>query len=253
MDDSKLDSKYFIDSYKYNCPFCKRNHVSYSIVSYGQFNWSEKKLCFFYKIHCSSCELNSIHFSYDDIMDKDYYNRSRDRFIDNIDIDSKIFFSQPSSFFTIDSRIPTQIRDLISEAEKSRKANLLVGASACLRKAIYELLNYEKVIVRDDKTKRANYKKSIESLKNKFSQVTSDLFDNLGQIQELTSDQVHEDSWKAWSSPVLHFLIELTKATLNEIYVIPDDRKKSVNALSKLKNVFSQDKKEEPVKADMNR
>jgi len=32
MDLSHLDKKYFIDPHIYNCPFCKRNNVSYSLI-----------------------------------------------------------------------------------------------------------------------------------------------------------------------------------------------------------------------------
>ena len=142
MDLSSLDKKYFIDTYKYNCPFCKRNHVSYSLDKTIEFDWSEEKKCYVYFIECKSCGNTSLHFSYNDIRSHNVYGR----FQEEIDIDSELFFSQPSSFFALDERMPRQIRELIFEAEKSRQANLLVGASACLRKAIYELLVYEKSI-----------------------------------------------------------------------------------------------------------
>lgn len=251
MDNSDLDQKYFIDPWRYNCPFCKRNHVSYSIVDMMIFHWSEKKFCYIYKIKCASCEGTSMHLSYEDLRTQEGYPKQYIyRFKDKIDIDSKMFFSQPSSFFTIDNRIPAVIRDLIFESEKSRQANLLVGSSACLRKAIYELLKHEDVILRDPKTNRANYQESIKKLEKKYAQVTPELFHGLGDIQELVSDHVHEDSWEAWDSLKLRFLIELTKTTLNEMYVIPDERKQNVTALSKLKSAFSNKDNEVAEKED---
>ena len=158
------------------------------------------------------------------------------------DIDGQLFFSQPSSYFVLDSRIPEKIRELIYEAENSRKSNFLVGASACLRKAVYELLEHEKAIVKNKKTGHADYQESIKSLKAKFPSVAPELFDALGHIQELASDNVHEGSWDAWDSPKLTTLIELTKATVHEMYVVPEERKERLGVLNQLKSVFSSSK-----------
>jgi hypothetical protein len=43
----------------------------------------------------------------------------------------------------LDNRINVTIRELITEAEGCLKMNFLTGASACIRKAIYELLVLE--------------------------------------------------------------------------------------------------------------
>lgn len=242
MDLSHLDQKYFIDPHKYNCPFCKRNHVSYSLNQTTDFDWSEKKKCYVYVVSCNSCGKESLHFSYEDIREKDQYGSPRSRFRDKVDIDSKMFFSQPSSFFALDERIPREIRELIFEAEKSRQANLLVGASACLRKAIYELLVYEKAVVKNTKSGHADYQASIKTLKTKFPSVAPELFDALGDIQELASDNVHEGSWEAWDSPKLRFIIELAKATLHEIYVVPEERKERLGVLGQMKSIFANSK-----------
>lgn len=79
-------------------------------------------------------------------------------------------------------------------------------------------------------------------MKAKFPAVAPELFDALGQIQELASDNVHEGSWDAWDSPKLTTLIELTKATLHEMYVVPAERKDRLGVLSQLKSVFSSSK-----------
>ena len=44
-DQSHLDRKYFIDPYVFNCPFCKRNNVSYSLAARIPFDWSNSKKC----------------------------------------------------------------------------------------------------------------------------------------------------------------------------------------------------------------
>lgn len=242
MDLSHLDKKYFIDAHKYNCPFCKRNHVSYSLQQTTDFNWSDKKKCYVYIVVCNSCQKESLHFCYEDIRATDFNGRSTSYFRDKLDIDSKMFFSQPSSFFALDERIPREIRELIFESEKARQANLLVGASACLRKTIYELLVYEKVVIKNEKTGRADYQASIKNLKSKFQSVAPELFDALGDIQELASDNVHEGSWEAWDSPKLRFIIELTKATLHEMYVVPEERKERLGLLGQMKSAFSNSK-----------
>lgn len=244
MDLSHLDKKYFIDEKVYNCPFCKRNNLKYSMVGYFRFDWSGDRECFGYLIQCSSCQKTSLHLSYQDLRSEQYTSRisSGSYFDASKEIDSKIFYSRPSSYFTLDNRIHDKIRQLIFEAEQSRQANLLVGASACLRKAIYELIRFEKVTVKDKKTGYTDYKESIKVLKKKFPSVSPELFDVLSNIQEMTSDPLHEESWVAWDSPKLRFLIELAKITLDEIYVIPNERKKRLSLLGQFKTTFEQDK-----------
>ena len=240
MDLSHLDKKYFIDPHIYNCPFCKRNNVSYSLIDTFSFHWGEYKTCYGYIVKCDSdgCEKTSMHLSFQELR---RYSHS-DQFMDGLDIDAALFFSQPTSYFVLDSRIPEKVRELIYEAENSRKSNYLVGASACLRKAIYELLEHEKSIVKNPKTGYADYQASIKSLKEKFNNVASELFDALGHTQEMVSDNVHEGSWEAWDSPKLRFIIELTKATLHEMYVVPEERKERLGLLGQMKSAFSSSK-----------
>ena len=94
----------------------------------------------------------------------------------------------------------TIIRELINEAEGSLKMNYLTGASACMRKAIYELLVYEKI-------EGDSYKDRINSLKGLYSLIDPELFDVLGHIQQMTSDKVHEQTWDKWNSPTLRLII----------------------------------------------
>lgn len=242
-----MDKKYFIDAHIYNCPFCKRNHVSYSLIDDFAFHWGENKICHGYIVRCNSegCEKTSMHLSFQELRESYVqYNQVnyRDRFMNGMDIDAALFFSQPTSYFILDNRIPEKVRELIYEAENSRKSNYLVGASACLRKAVYELLEHEKAIVKNQKTGHADYQESIKTLKAKFPAVAPELFDGLGHIQEMTSDNVHEGSWEAWDSSKLRFIIELAKATLHEMYVVPEERKERLGLLGQMKAAFSNSK-----------
>ena len=244
MDLSHLDKKYFIDAHIYNCPFCKRNNVSYEMKGHFVFDWSNDKRCFAYLIKCESdgCEKISMHLSFKELRESyiEYgHTLFNNRFKNGLDIDTELFFSQPTSYFVLDKNIPEKVRELIHEAEKSRTSNLMVGASACLRKAIYELLEHEKTIVKNEKTGWADYQESMKTLKTKFSTVAPELFEALEHIQEMTSNNVHEGSWEAWDSAKLRMLIELAKATLHEMYVVPAERKERLGVLSQMKSVFS--------------
>jgi hypothetical protein len=136
----------------------------------------------------------------------------------SIDLDAAFFYSVPTSFFTIDTRVPKIIRELITEGEGCVKMNYLTGASACCRKAIYELTIVEKA-------EGADYESRIKFLKKKFSEVDSDLFDILCHIKDMTSDKMHEQSWDKWDSKHLKLFLETLKAILHEIYVVPDEKK----------------------------
>ena len=62
----------------------------------------------------------------------------------------------------------------------------------------------------------------------------------------MASDNVHEGSWEAWDSPKLRFIIELTKATLHEMYVVPEERKERLGLLGQMKSAFSNSKSPSP-------
>jgi len=221
VDQSKLDKKYFINNYIYNCPFCNRGHVSYTIRGMYEFDWSENKKCYAYFMECQSCGKKSMHLSYfykkiisiSSITSRDGY-----KFSEDFDVDSIFFYSTPTSFFVIDERIPCIIRELITEAEGCLKMNYLTGASACMRKAIYELLIKEGAVEKD-------YEKRIKSLKEKYRDIDSTYFDILANIQNMTSDKIHEQSWKEWDSSNLELIIETLKSVLHEIYVVPEEKK----------------------------
>lgn len=239
MDDSDLDKKYFIDGYKYNCPFCKRGSVAYSVVDDFSFDWNSERVVYAYKIQCDSCEKTSFHLS-----DWNFYTNYGSPFhfkpmlydekingsYDETSLDQLFFFHQPTSFFTIDSRINSKIRELVSEAEGCREMNYLVGASGALRKAIYEFLEHQNAEGKE-------YEERIKWLKSKYPQIEESYFDALAGIQGMTSQNLHESStdWEAWSNSDLQFLILVVKKILEEVYVIPENRKKDLEKINLLK------------------
>lgn len=225
-DQSYLDRKYFIDNEVYNCPFCNRHNVAYRIVTYHQFDWNNEKKCNAIFVRCQSCGKQSIHLSFDEIIGEREYQRIR--FNPDIDIDSNIFYSEPTSFFVIDNRVPRIIRELITEAEGCLKMNFLTGSSACMRKAIYELLVKEEIT-------GDHYEEKIKSLKSKYPNSDPDLFDILSHIHQMTSDKIHEQSWDKWDPKNLHLIIETLKIVLFEIYVLPKEREERANKIKDLR------------------
>ena len=224
-DMSHLDSKYFIDRSIYNCPFCNRRHVSYSNFGFDTFDWSNSKKCAIWRVKCDSCEKMSMHLTFQNLKDNNYQGT---RFRNDIDLDDAFFYSVPTSFFVIDKRIPRVLRELITEAEGCAKMNFLTGASACTRKAIYELIALEKV-------EGGDYDSRIKGLADKFPAVDRELFEILGHIKDMTSEKVHEQSWDAWDSKHLHLFLEAMKTALHEMYVVPDEKKSRAGAVRALR------------------
>ena len=233
LDESELDRKYFISRYVYNCPFCNRRNLSYTIKYSFVFDWSYEKKCYIYIVRCTSCLKESMHLSnhcmIDELNEKPLSSRTRfDLEWGRKDIDSLIFYSVPTSFFTIDNRIPHIIRELITEAEGCQKMNHLTGASACMRKAIYELLVFEGMTT-------GSYEDKIKSLKGKYTSIDEELFDILSHIQQMTSEKIHEQSWDKWESSHITLILETTKEILHEMYVVPAERKQRRDEILQLR------------------
>jgi hypothetical protein len=153
------------------------------------------------------------------------------------DIDSNIFYSVPTSFFVLDDRIPRLLRELITEAEGCLKMNFLTGSSACMRKAIYELLVKEEI-------SGENYEDRIKFLKKKYPNSDAELFDILSHIQQMTSDKVHEQSWDQWDSHYLKLIIETLKTIFYDLYVLPQIKKEKTNYITQLREKVLTKKKE---------
>ncbi|MCH8303924.1 MAG: hypothetical protein IIB94_02210 [Candidatus Marinimicrobia bacterium] len=243
MNDKKEgQSQYFINAKKYNCPYCDTNKTPFSVTYAIPIDWTNSKKAYVYIVWCKDCYKSSIHISKESLMAdrKDQYGRPirEDNFKKDLkDIDSKIIFSHPTSFFVLDSRIPKILRRLITEAEDCLNGNLLTGASACVRKSIYEMTIIEKAIGDD-------YESKIKSLKKKYPNIESGYFDSLAAIQSMTSDNLHEQSWESWDSPTLKTLIEMLKNILYEMYVLPAEKKDRSLSILKIKEKLSKDKKD---------
>ena len=229
-DGSHLDNKYFIDSYVYNCPFCKRGNVAYTVEYRKAFDWTEDKECYTHIAKCSSCNNRSMHLTFEDInlSNLSYGNAYRFNIEENEDLDSKFFYSVPTSFFALDENIPKVLRLLFVEAEGCLKSNYLTGASVCVRKIVYELAILEKATGN-------NYDERIKSLKVIRGDVEPEYFDTLLTIQQLTSDKVHEESYDGWNSSHLKMLLSTLGEILILMYVIPELRKEKRAAILKLK------------------
>ena len=221
-DESYLDERYFVDEYVYNCPFCNRRHVAYTLATYLLFDWAENKRCYVYIVCCHSCAKSSMHLSFTAVKTRSIGaesgrpGRQGYRFdFDNVQRpDDLFFYSVPTSFFVLDNRIPRILRDLLTEAEGSLKSNYLTGASACARKIVYELTVLEE-------TSGNNYEDRIKSLKEKHPEVEQTYCDTLLTIQQVTSSKVHENAYDGWGSNHLRVLLASLRKVLHELYVAP--------------------------------
>ena len=156
---------------------------------------------------------------------------------ENVDLDSKFFYSVPTSFFVLDERVPKVLRALMTEAEGCLKSNFLTGASACTRKVVYELAVIEGAESDD-------YESRLKSLKAKRPDVEPEYFDTLLTIQQVTSDKVHEASYDGWHSTHLRVILATLIEILGAMYVIPKLRIEKRESILKLKEkVFDQHKK----------
>ena len=239
-DDSHLDTKYFIDEHVYNCPFCNRGNVSYNIAETFIFDWKKDKECYLYITKCNSnnCGRKSLHLSFFEIpLVYDYHGKDPrfDIDTDESEIDDYFFYSVPTSFFSLDNRIPRELRQLYTEAEGCLKSNFLTGASVCVRKLIYELAILENA-------EGGNYEERIKSLKKIRDDVEGDFFDTLLTIQQITSDKVHEDSFDGWESKHLRLILTTLSDILQLMYVIPEMRKEKRVSILALKEEIESSK-----------
>lgn len=244
-DQSELDNKYFIDGDTYNCPFCNRHSVVYTIKDIFSFDWSNNKTTYGYIVRCNGCNGLSLHLSFCPLDGSKFTysfeftnsaNKSVSHKPDKEKLDNYFFYHHPTSFFTLDERIPKIIRELIAEADGCRKMNFLVGASGALRKTIYKFLKEQKASEeKDEEGKKRSYEDQIKWVKGNNPRVPEELFDALSNIQSMTSEELHEDKdWEQWTKEEFDFLVEAVKVLLHEIYVVPEDRKKLLKRVLEL-------------------
>ena len=237
-DQSHLDSRYFVDHLVYNCPFCNRRHVSYSVYDYVEFNWTDKKSCTAFFVICGSCGKKSMHLTFEKLdishvsisNNRNVYRFNTEKGVDlGAKLDQAFFYSVPTSFFVLDERVPRTLRELLTEAEGCLKSNYLTGASACARKIVYELGILSKAV-------GENYEDRIKSLKDIHPEVESAFFDTLLTIQQLTSAKVHENSYDGWEAKHLRVILVSLADVLHELYVVPALRADRRQAILSLKN-----------------
>lgn len=250
-DMSSLDKKYIIDNTVYNCPFCNRNHVAYIMREDVIFDWSNEETCYAYFLECLSCGKKSMHLSkvYIPLVPYTFPNGVQSKRFGHVmplpsdsvkrvkpvpEPDAVIFYSVPTSFFTVDNRIPRIIRDLCTEAEGCQKSNFLTGASVCIRKIVYEL-------ALDQKAQGSNYEERIKSLKGLLESVDETYFDILQQIQIITSTKVHEDSYDGWQGKHTQLILHTLKTILHEIYVAPKEKEERRQTMLELREKLSKE------------
>ncbi|HET7545475.1 MAG TPA: hypothetical protein VFK05_36660 [Polyangiaceae bacterium] len=233
-DHSALDARYFIDDHVYNCPFCNRRNVAYYVTNWFTFHWTATKKCMVVFVRCESCKYISMHLTYSVLGFELVMRRDKDSIFHFKDlkqgqpIDELFFYSVPTSFFVINEHVPKILRELVTEAEGCLKSNFLTGASACIRKVIYELAIHQHA-------SGGNYDERLKSLKDTHPEVESAFFDTLLTIQEMTSAKVHEQSYDGWSSSHVRVILAALEQILNELYVVPQMRAEQRQAILKMK------------------
>lgn len=269
---AKKDNKYFIDKYQYNCPYCQTGAVRYAVKDYFDFDWtkSETKRCILIQCQEPKCGCISLHMtehlslkgSSDDIpclygLPPIQVRNPDTNEVVNVawevakDIDDLFFYHHPNSTFVVDERIPKNIRTALDEANTSHKMGLFIGASASLRKAIFELLakfDIPKLKEQKQNSKDPNrftYYERLDLLKKKiidqFPSVDSTLFDDIKQVYSLVSQPLHErlpdeEEWKDFTSAQFLFLMEVVNTLLIQLFVVPDEnkeRKQKILSLAK--------------------
>ena len=239
--DSHLDRRYFLDKLVYNCPFCNRRNVTYYFVGKQRFDWTEDRTVAAYFVTCGSCRKISMHLSdhnfaiYKEESVSGYAFGASIRLFhpnypDEVEVtgvDSLFFFSVPTSFFTLDNRIPRELRELFAEAEGCLKNNFLTGASACVRKVIYEMAALEGA-------SGENYEDRLKSLKVKHPEVDATYFDTLVTIQKSTRSKVHEGALDGWKAEHLKLMLAAIAEVLEAIYVLPKELERKRTAIVKM-------------------
>jgi hypothetical protein len=229
-DESELDQRYFVTSDTYNCPYCKRRHVGFYGPARVQFDWDSGQKVTVLIVSCRSCDRRSAHFAKGalPIADLGGGRWSFNSDVDGASIDSLFFLSVPSSRFVLDDRIPREFRDLFAEASECLGGNLLTGASACVRKLVYE-------IAKREGADGADYVARIKSLKQKLPTVDPSYFDTLAMVHELTSNKVHENAYDGWDGKHIRVMLTCLQMVLQEVYVIPALRRARLDAVTELK------------------
>lgn len=224
-----MDNHIIIDNHQHNCSHCGTKGANYTKVQFLKIDENKDKCIYAMFLTCKVCGKISMHLLKNIDLDDDILTIYQDEYgyscyrgelisLDMVKhLDEHIIMSIPTPTFIIDAGIPKPLRDLLIEASKCIKENALTGASACIRKAIYQFLSKENA-------SGDNYDDKIKSIKNNWPQI-SDYLDVLKGIKGITSDQVHEDSFTTFSSEEAKLYISILEEIFREVYVIPKERK----------------------------
>lgn len=260
-----LNDKYFIDDNAFNCPFCGLRNTTYTILAVMKHNLNQNKEGKVIFVQCNKCKKISVHFAKNTLTTSGGHNVNHDtgtinyfaniyreeiQFLPSnkesasfdVDIDSQIYHSIPNSYFTLDDRIPKQMRALFEEAQECKRSNLKTGASACLRKLIYTLLSEQLNKKTGNKNKLPlnelgyeHYSDCIKALKEYHPELKT-FIEPLEDITGITSDQVHEDSWAELSAEDLNICLASIRDLLDEIYVQPAILQERRNKICAMRN-----------------
>lgn len=247
--------KLIIDAYQHNCSHCGTKGAKYENIEIRKIDETDDNTLHCLFITCAVCKKRSMHliknfdcYDYHGGVSQEYgyFRKSNgEALLDKEDIDNldeNIIMSIPTPTFIIDKDIPKKLRDLLIEALKCIKENALTGASACIRKAIYQFLCDEKAIGN-------NYDEKIKSLKDKWVQLT-DYLDVLKGIKGIASDQVHEESVANFTSDEAKMYISILEEIFREVYVIPKQRTERKDSI--LKKFSDSDKQKKQMTQEQN-
>jgi hypothetical protein len=121
-------------------------------------------------------------------------------------------------FLVVDRRVPEAIRQLLDEAEGCLNMSFVVGGSACVRRAIRQMFEFENV-------EHDDFGAGLLALGEKHPAVAPTLFQIMNVLGN-GDDPLHGDALKA--------LIATFKAVLYEIYVLGGERVETLAYLSEL-------------------
>lgn len=232
------NKKIIFDVYRHNCSFCGTKSAAYKIKQIAKIDVSANKCLYMLFLECQTCKkivahlIKNIHSNKDvwspivmnhkgepcNVLGSPIFTQE-----EISQFNSNIILSIPTPTTIIDKEIPPKLRDLLIEALKCINENALTGASACIRKAIYEFLKKE------NSTKDC-YDDKIRKLKKSYP-VLKDYLDILIGIKGITSDQVHEDSFTSFDSNEAYTYVSILEEIFKEVYVLPKQRSERKNAI----------------------
>jgi len=226
-----VDKKIIINAQQHNCAHCGTKGANFYDINFMVIDGEKNKKLGVLSFRCSCCKKISTHLIKNLCVQSSDFScagssESSTSFLffggihyitESVkNLNDNIIMSIPTPTFVIDSDIPAKLRDPLIEAGKCLKENALVGASACVRKAIYEFLLMEKAT-------GDNYDEKIKSIKTKWKHL-EEYLDVLTGIKGVVSNQLHENGFEAFRSEQIKNYVDILEEIFKEIYVIPQKR-----------------------------